>query len=64
MIFDIETWGQNDRIYLKPIMDLFSGEVLIFSIGNHPTTEFAIKSLKEISEAVLKLSHRTIVYTY
>ncbi|KRL67597.1 IS3 family transposase [Companilactobacillus versmoldensis] len=39
--------GQNDRVYLEPIMDLFSGEILAFNISEHPTVEFAIKPLKE-----------------
>ena len=27
--------GQNDRVYLEPIMDLFSGEILAFNISEH-----------------------------
>lgn len=35
---------QNDRVYLDPVMNSFSGEILVFNISEHPTVEFAIKT--------------------
>lgn len=55
--------GQNDRVYLEPIMDLFSGEILAFNISEHPTVEFAIKPLKEALNGIPKLNYRTTVHT-
>jgi len=55
--------GQNDRVYLEPIMDLFSGEILAFNISEHPTVEFAIKPLKEALDNIPKLNYRTTVHT-
>lgn len=55
--------GQNDRVYLEPIMDLFSGEILAFNISEHPTVEFAIKPLKEALDSIPKLDYRTTVHT-
>ena len=55
--------GQNDRVYLEPIMDLFSGEILAFNISEHPTVEFAVKPLKEALNSIPKLDYRTTVHT-
>lgn len=55
--------GQNDRVYLEPIMDLFSGEILAFNISEHPTVEFAIKPLKEALDSIPDLKYRTTVHT-
>lgn len=51
--------NQKDRVYLEPIMDLFSEEILAFNISEHPTVEFAVKALDSIPE----INYRTIVYT-
>ena len=55
--------SQNERIYLEPILDLFSGEVLAFNISDRPTVKFAIKPLKEVLEQLPKLAYRTTVHT-
>lgn len=55
--------GQNDRVYLEPIMDLFSGEILAFNISEHPTVEFAIKPLKEVLNSIPELKYRTTIHT-
>lgn len=55
--------GQNDRVYLEPIMDLFSGEILAFNISEHPTAEFAIKPLKEVLNSIPDLKYRTTIHT-
>ncbi|MFT9457479.1 MAG: hypothetical protein ABF575_09370 [Liquorilactobacillus hordei] len=39
--------SQNERIYLEPVLDLFSGEILAFNISAHPTVKFAIKPQKK-----------------
>ncbi|MFD1548274.1 DDE-type integrase/transposase/recombinase [Levilactobacillus fuyuanensis] len=55
--------SQSERVYLEPVIDLFSGEVLAFNISDHPTVEFALKSLREALEGLPKLSYRTTVHT-
>ena len=55
--------GQNDRVYLEPIMDLFSGEILAFNISEHPTVEATIKPLKEALDSIPDLKYRTTIHT-
>jgi len=55
--------SQSERVYLEPVIDLFSGEVLAFNISDHPTVEFALKPLREALEGLPKLSYRTTVHT-
>ena len=40
--------GQDERVYLSPIKDLCSGEIVSFNISDHPTTEFVMKPLLEL----------------
>ena len=55
--------SQSERIYLEPIMDLFSGEILAFNISAYPTLEFALKPLKEALDGLPELPYRTTVHT-
>lgn len=61
--FRYGTMSQNERIYLEPVLDLFSGEILAFNISDHPTVKFAIKPLKEALEQLPELMYRTTVHT-
>ena len=40
--------GQKERVYLSPIKDLCSGEIVSYSIGDRPTTDFVMKPLIEL----------------
>ncbi|WP_041817518.1 IS3 family transposase [Fructilactobacillus sanfranciscensis] len=42
----------NERIYLNPVLDLFSGEIISYSISNHPDFNSVFLPIKE---AILKL---------
>lgn len=55
--------SQNERVYLEPVIDLFSGEVLAFNISDHPTVEFVLKPLKEALKRLPELNYRTTVHT-
>jgi len=55
--------SQSERVYLEPVLDLFSGEVLAFNISDHPTVEFAVKPLREALESLPRLGYRTTVHT-
>lgn len=54
---------QTERIYLEPVLDLFSGEVLAYNISDHPTVEFALKPLREALDQIPALPYRTTVHT-
>lgn len=60
-------WGsqsQEERAYFTCIYDLFSGEVLSYSITNHPTVEFTVSALDEaLSKIPEDLSYRTTVHS-
>ncbi len=55
--------GQNERVYLEPVLDLFSGEILAFNISEHPTVDFAIKPLKDTLESIPETGYRTTIHT-
>lgn len=61
--FRYGTMTQAERIYLEPVLDLFSGEVLAYSISDHPTVDFALKPLREALEGLPTLPYRTTVHT-
>lgn len=59
-------WGDKSlehRCYLEPVMDLYSGEILAFNMGLHPTVEFALKPLYEALEDLPALPYRTTVHS-
>ncbi|MDT7019871.1 IS3 family transposase [Levilactobacillus namurensis] len=51
--------SQSERVYLELVLDLYNGEILAFTISDHPTVEFALKPLKEALEHLPTLGHRT-----
>lgn len=55
--------GMDERVYLAPIMDLCTGEILSYGISNHPTTELTITALKEALDKRPNLPYRTTVHT-
>lgn len=59
-------WGTKttaERAYFQPIYDLYSGEVLSFNLGLHPTVDFAVKPLREALDKLPQLPYRTTVHT-
>lgn len=40
--------SQEERVYLSPIKDLCSGEIVSYNISDHPTTSFVMKPLIEL----------------
>lgn len=61
--FRYGTMTQSERVYLEPVLDLFSGEILAYNISDHPTVEFALKPLKEALDSLPALPYRTTVHT-
>lgn len=59
-------WGHKttrERLYLEPVMDLYSDEILSFAISDHPTVAFALKPLHEALEGLPEHHYRTFVHT-
>jgi len=44
----------EQKIYLSPLIDLFSGEVISYSAGQHPTVKFVMDMFDEKTKALLK----------
>lgn len=44
----------NEKLYLSPIMDLYNGEILGFSMSKRPTLDFVIDSLKQVLPIIQK----------
>lgn len=55
--------SSKEILYLAPVMDLYSGEILAFNISEHPTVEFTIKPLREALESIPELKYRTTVHS-
>ncbi|UQS86167.1 IS3 family transposase (plasmid) [Nicoliella spurrieriana] len=53
----------DHRIYLSPIMDLYSGEIISFNISDHPTVECVMKPLEDVIERIKGLKYRTTIHS-
>ena len=53
--------SQNERVYLSPIKDLCTGEIVSYNISDHPTTDFVMKPLIELINKRPTLSFRMTV---
>lgn len=53
----------DHRVYLSPIMDLYSGEIISFNIGDHPTVDLVMKPLQEVVNRISKLKYRTTIHS-
>lgn len=60
-------WGHrtiDERAYFTCIYDLFSGEILSYQIGKHPTVEFTTTVLKQALLKIPKeLNYRTTIHS-
>ena len=55
--------NQDDRVYLSPIRDLCSGEIVSYNISDHPTTDFVMKPLIELINKRPVLNYRMTVHS-
>ena len=54
----------NEKLYLSPIMDLYNGEILGFSISNRPTLDFVLDSLYQTLPIIQKRAkYRTTIHS-
>ncbi len=49
---------ENEKLYLSPIMDLYNGEIIGFSMSKRPTLDFVLDSLKQ----ALPVIHERAIY--
>src|SRR5699024_12843128 len=55
--------GSNVKLYLSTILDIYSGEVISFSISKSPQLSFAMESLITCIDKLKNLSYRTTIHT-
>ena len=54
----------DEKLYLSPMMDLFNGEILGFSISKRPTLEFVMASLERVLPIIKSHAHyRTTIHS-
>lgn len=55
--------ASEEKLYLSPFMDVFSGEILSYRISRAPTLDIAINPLEELIEQRPKLDYRMTVHS-
>ncbi|WP_412521677.1 DDE-type integrase/transposase/recombinase [Staphylococcus simulans] len=53
----------DTKLYLSPVLDVFSKEIIAYSISKNPTLDLAISSLDKAIRSILKLNYRTTVHS-
>ncbi|TPR39367.1 IS3 family transposase [Apilactobacillus micheneri] len=53
----------NHRVYLSPVMNLYSDKIISFNISKHPNVSFTLKALNEAMLNLKSLPYRTIVHS-
>ncbi|MHA8263826.1 IS3 family transposase [Lactobacillaceae bacterium Melli_B3] len=59
-------YGPEDikhRVYLSPVLYLYSDKILSYSVSDHPTVEFTLKSLVSALESLRDLPYKTVVHS-
>jgi transposase InsO family protein len=52
-----------EKLYLNPIMDMATGEILTFSIGNSPNLDFVMKALTDVLPIIKDAKYRTTIHS-
>ena len=54
----------DEKLYLSPIMDLYNGEIIGFSMSKRPTLDFVLDSLKQVLPVIHKCAaYRTTIHS-
>ena len=54
----------DEKLYLSPMMDLYNGEVICFSMSKHPTLDFVLDSLKQALTIIHeRATYRTTIHS-
>lgn len=62
-VFRYGNKGIEKRVFLSPLMDLCSREIISFKISEHPDTESVLTPLKVALDKLPKLSYRTTIHS-
>lgn len=55
----------DEKLYLSPMMDLYNGEIIEFSISKRPTLDFVMASLKQALPIIKERAiYRTTIHSY
>lgn len=55
--------NSNDKLYLSPILDVFSKEIISYSINRNPNLELALSSLESSINSIPSLNYRTTIHS-
>ena len=54
----------DEKLYLSPMMDLYNGEIIGFSMSKRPTLDFVIDSLKQALPVIQeRATYRTTIHS-
>ena len=54
----------NEKLYLSPIMDLYNGEIIGFSMSKRPTLDFVLESLEQALSVIQeRAEYRTTIHS-
>ena len=66
LVTDVTEFKCTDdaKLYLSPIMDLYNGEIIGFSMSKHPTLDFVMDSLKQAFSVIReRAEYRTTIHS-
>lgn len=54
----------DEKLYLSPVLDLYNGEIISFSISKRPTLDFVLESLNQAVEIIHnEAKYRTMIHS-
>ncbi|WP_181398725.1 DDE-type integrase/transposase/recombinase, partial [Apilactobacillus timberlakei] len=53
----------NQRVYLSPVMDLYSDQIISYNISSHPTVKFTLVALRKALNNINNKGIQTIVHS-
>jgi putative transposase len=56
-------YGNGQKLYLNPLMDLFNGEILSFEVSNRPNLAFVMKPLERALACIKGAKYRTTIHS-
>lgn len=55
--------SMSERLYFSPFKDLFSGEIISYTISQRPQTKYVLEGLKQVLTIRPKLPYRMTIYS-
>ncbi|WP_353340923.1 DDE-type integrase/transposase/recombinase, partial [Apilactobacillus micheneri] len=53
----------NQKVYLSPVMDLYSDQIIAYNISSHPTVKFTLVALNKALSIISSKEIQTIVHS-